>query len=106
MRRKLVNAVLMAGLGLLPILLACGRVGQTVQGGVSGGVGAVLGRVQQAADCARWHTGIPGEIPGESGFGEFLGHLVRSLPRRDSLADRIPTEVRLEGFGDCRSGHG
>jgi thiol-disulfide isomerase/thioredoxin len=41
MRKKLVNVALMAGLGLLPILLACGRVGQTVQGSVSGGAGAV-----------------------------------------------------------------
>jgi thiol-disulfide isomerase/thioredoxin len=42
MRKTLLNVMLVAGLGLLPMLLACGRGGQTAQGsGAGAGLGAL-----------------------------------------------------------------
>jgi thiol-disulfide isomerase/thioredoxin len=46
MRKKLVNIALMAGLALLPMLLACGRSAQTTQGS-SAGTGTVPAEFSQ-----------------------------------------------------------
>ena len=46
------------------------------------------------------------EPEGEGCTRKFLGHLVRALPDRDSLDDRIPAKIRGQGLHHARCGHG